>query len=450
MGSNELLDLSSAIVDAWSTPGGPPPGAPDGPTNRVTNQLTELDDGLAIVESFSNIVATRTDEGLVLFDASSVFTGRGCVDSLRGWTDEPVHTLVYTHGHVDHVGGSGHLARDAEARGHGPMQVVGHEAVADRFARYRATNGWNLAINARQFGPGFGGGTVRKDGTRVPFLPDDTAECTVTYEERLDLSVGGLDVELHHDRGETDDHTWAWIPSLRAVAVGDFVAWVFPNAGNPQKVQRYPVDWARALRSMIALEPELLLPAHGLVVAGQERVATVLGDLATALERLVDDVLAGMNAGATLDEIVHSVRVADDLLARPWLRPIYDEPEFVVRNTYRLFGGWWDGDPAHLKPPPASALARELAELAGGAEVLAARAGVLGDVGDHRLACQLVELAAQGSEDPTIWRLRSRLYRARAEHESSLMAKGVFTEAARAGDERAASFEAAAGPESFD
>ncbi|MEZ5138232.1 MAG: MBL fold metallo-hydrolase [Acidimicrobiales bacterium] len=32
-----------------------------------------------------------------------------------GWTDEPVHTLVYTHGHVDHVGGSGHIVRDAEA-----------------------------------------------------------------------------------------------------------------------------------------------------------------------------------------------------------------------------------------------------------------------------------------------------------------------------------------------
>jgi alkyl sulfatase BDS1-like metallo-beta-lactamase superfamily hydrolase len=221
------------------------------------------------------------------------------------------------------------------------------------------------------------------------------------------------------------------------VAVGDFVAWVFPNAGNPQKVPRYPVDWAAALRRMIALEPELLLPAHGLAVTGRERVATVLGDLATALERLVADVLAGMNAGATLDELVHSIRVDDDLLRRPWLRPIYDEPEFVVRNTYRLFGGWWDGDPAHLKPPPAEALARELADLAGGPGALAERARAVADGGDHRLACQLIELAARASEDPGIWRLRSTLYRDRAEHESSLMAKGVYTEAARSGDAHA-------------
>lgn len=432
---SELLDHSSAIVDAWSTPGGPPAGAPEGPTNRVTNELSAIDDGLAVVESFSHVVAFRTDEGLVLFDASSVFTGRGVTASLRGWADDPIHTLVYTHGHVDHVGGSGALLADGTERGHVAPRVVGHENVPARFDRYRATNGWNLAVNARQFGPGFGG--KGRDGSEPAFLPTDTLACTDLYEDHLDLHVGGLEVELHHARGETDDHTWAWIPSHRAVAVGDFVAWVFPNAGNPQKVQRYPLEWARALRAMLALEPELLLPAHGLPVAGRERVATVLGDLATALERLVGDVVGAMNAGATLDEIVHSVRVDDDLLRRPWLRPIYDEPEFVVRNVWRLYGGWWDGDPARLKPPPADALATELADLAGGADRLAERARERSAAGDHRMACQLVELAARAGDDPGLWRLRAELYRARAETESSLMAKGVYTEAARASDQRA-------------
>jgi alkyl sulfatase BDS1-like metallo-beta-lactamase superfamily hydrolase len=435
MGTNsELLDLSSAIVDAWSTPGGPPPGAPDGPTNRVTNELSVLDDGVAFVESFSNVVVFRTDDGLVLFDASSVFTGRGITASLRAWADDPIHSLVYTHGHVDHVGGSGALVADGQARGHAAPRVIGHENVPVRFDRYRYTEGWNLAINARQFGPGFGGKS--RDGRPVHFLPENTAECTDTFRDRLDVNVGGLDLELHHARGETDDHTWAWIPSHKAVAVGDFVAWVFPNAGNPQKVQRYPGEWAAALRAMLAYEPELLLPAHGLAVAGRERVATVLGDLATALETLVADVVGAMNQGATLDEIVHSVRVADDLVQRPWLRPIYDEPEFVVRNVWRLYGGWWDGDPAHLKPPAAGALAAELAALAGGTDVLAHRAQELSEAGDHRLAGQLIELAAQATDDPGVWRLRAQLYRARAESETSLMAKGVFTEAARASDAR--------------
>jgi len=434
--SSEVLDHSAAIVDAWSTPGGPPPGAPEGPTNRITNELSELGDGLAVVESFSHVVAFRTDEGLVLFDSSSVFTGAGVTASLRAWADDPVHSLVYTHGHVDHVGGSGALLADGQQRGHAAPRVIGHENVEARFDRYRRTNGWNLAINARQFGPGFGGGGL-SGGGKASFLPTDTLACTDTYRNELEVSVGGLDLDLHHARGETDDHTWAWIPSHQAVAVGDFVAWVFPNAGNPQKVQRYPLEWARALREMLTYEPELLLPAHGLPVAGRARVATVLGDLASALERLVDDVVSAMNAGATLDEIVHSVRVDEDMLRRPWLRPIYDEPEFVVRNVWRLYGGWWDGDPAKLKPPPADAVASELADLAGGADRLAARAQELSDAGDHRLACELIELAARAGDDPGLWHLRADLYRARATTETSLMAKGVFNEAARASDERA-------------
>ncbi|MCU1352521.1 MAG: beta-lactamase [Acidimicrobiales bacterium] len=434
--SSELLEHSAAIVDAWSAPGGPPAGAPEGPTNRVTNELSELGDGIAVVESFSHVVAFRTDEGLVLFDSSSAFTGRGVTASLRAWADDPIHSLVYTHGHVDHVGGSGALLADGEARGHAAPQVIGHENVPVRFDRYRRTNGLNLAINARQFGPGFGGARGA-GGKPVSFLPEDAAPCTETYRDGLDLAIGGLDIELHHDRGETDDHTWAWIPAHKAVAVGDFVAWVFPNAGNPQKVQRYPSEWAAALREMLTLEPELLLPAHGLPVAGRERVATVLGDLASALERLVADVVDAMNAGCTLDEIVHSVRVADDLLRRPWLRPIYDEPEFVVRNIWRLYGGWWDGDPAALKPAQADVLAVELADLAGGAHRLAVRAEELSTTGDHRLACHLVELATRAADDPGLWALRARLYRTRADVEGSLMAKGVFSETARASDARA-------------
>ena len=53
------------------------------------------------------------------------------------------------------------------------------------------------------------------------------------------------------------------------------------------------------------------------------------------------------------------------------------------------------------------------------------------------MACQLIELATQASDDVGLWQLRAQLYRDRSEHETSLMAKGVFTEAARASDERA-------------
>ncbi len=145
-----------------------------------------------------------------------------------------------------------------------------------------------------------------------------------------------------------------------------------------------------------------------------------------------------MNSGARLDEIVHTVTGPQHLLERPYLRPVYDEPEFVVRNVWRLYGGWWDGDPAHLKPAPASTLATELASLAGGAQALADRAlSVLG-AGDQRLAGHLAELASQAApEDAGIQRVRATVFSTRAASEASTMAQGVFSWAARESEARA-------------
>jgi alkyl sulfatase BDS1-like metallo-beta-lactamase superfamily hydrolase len=253
-----------------------------------------------------------------------------------------------------------------------------------------------------------------------------------TFREALDLSVGGWRFGLRHARGETDDHLWAWVPERRAICAGDFVLWVFPNAGNPQKVQRYPLEWAAALREMAAQEAELLLPAHGLPVGGAARVRRVLEDGALALESLVEQCLALMNEGARLDRLLHEVRLPAALLEKPYLRPVYDEPEFVVRNVWRLYGGWYDGNPAHLKPAPEAALAAELARLCGGAGALAKRARELAEGGDWRLACELVELAALAEpESREAHGARAEVYAGRRQIELSLMAKGIYGAAAR-------------------
>jgi glyoxylase-like metal-dependent hydrolase (beta-lactamase superfamily II) len=412
----DLLTLSSRVIDS---------GVVDEPVNRITNELSEVADGLAVVESFSHSVVLDAGDGLVAFDASHERTGREVVGAIQGWSDTPVSHLVYTHGHADHVGGS-----PAFSAAYGDMTVVGHRNVDTRFDRYRYTNAWNVLINARQFGG------VRGDfgmgGEAPDFIPPETARPNLVVDDHHTISVGGRTIELHHARGETDDHLWAWMPVERWAFVGDFVIWNFPNAGNPQKVQRFPIEWAAALRDMAAHEPELLLPAHGLPIEGRDRIRRVLDDIAGALEHLVSDVVAMMNAGEVLDTIVHSVSVPDDVLERPYLRPLYDEPEFVVRNIWRQFGGWWDGAPSRLKPAPDSVLATELAGLAGGAGVLIERAAQLSEQGDHRLACHLADLAGwAAADDVGVHTARAAVYRARRAAESSLMAKGIFAGAAR-------------------
>ena len=236
---------------------------------------------------------------------------------------------------------------------------------------------------------------------------------------------------LRHGRGETDDHTWTWVPERRVLCTGDFFIWASPNAGNPQKVQRYPLEWARALRAMDALGAELLLPGHGYPIRGAARVHQALAETAELLESLHDQTVAMMNAGARLDDIVHTVRAPAHLLARPYLQPVYDEPEFVVRNVWRLYGGWYDGNPAHLKPAPEGALGAELARLVGGAGRLADRAAALAAEGDLALACQLAELAAEAAPgDAAIRAVRGVVYGERADRERSTMAKGIYRWAA--------------------
>ncbi len=184
------------------------------------------------------------------------------------------------------------------------------------------------------------------------------------------------------------------------------------------------------MRAMAAQDAELFLPAHGLPIAGRDRIRRVLTEVADALEHLVSETLKLMNQGARLNDVLHSVSIDPAVLEKPYLRPMYDEPEFVVRNIWRLYGGWYDGNPANLKPAREAALARELAELAGGATRLAERALAVMD-SDVRVACHLVELAAQAEpQNQAVHEIRAQVYQARRDRETSLMAKGIFGSAA--------------------
>ncbi|HVE94138.1 MAG TPA: alkyl sulfatase dimerization domain-containing protein [Acidimicrobiales bacterium] len=389
----------------------------------VIGGLSEVGPRSGFVPSFANVSAFDTDEGLLLVDTGSAFFAQQVHEAIRGWSPAPLHTAVYSHGHIDHVFGVPVFEAEHQANGWATPRVIAHAALPDRFDRYILTAGYNGVINQRQF---------QAPNLRWPTeyrYPDET------YDGVHTLTLGGETIELHHARGETDDHTWTWIPGRKVLCCGDFFIWASPNAGNPQKVQRYPKEWAVALREMASVGAELLLPGHGVPIAGADRIREALSDAAEMLEILHDETVRMMNDGATLDEIVHTVKAPSRLLDKPYLRPVYDEPEFVVRNVWRLYGGWWDGDPAHLKPAAASALAAELAALAGGAVALAQRAVELAETGDDtalRVAGHLAQIAsAAAPDDKAVHASRAEVFERRVAAEASTMSTGVFSWAAR-------------------
>jgi alkyl sulfatase BDS1-like metallo-beta-lactamase superfamily hydrolase len=383
--------------------------------------VVTVTDGVGWWPGFGNVVTFETEGELVLWDTSSPISASQLHQDVRAWTKAPLTAAFYSHGHIDHVFGLGPFEEN------GPRPTVyAHELVVPRFQRYVLTNGYNAVINQRQF---------QNPGLRWPRHyrhPD------VTFRDGLTVRVGGLTFDLVHAKGETDDHAFAYVPEHRILLTGDLFIWVTPNCGNPQKAQRYPREWAHALRRMAALDAEIMLPSHGAPVFGRDRVRQALLETAEWLESLVTQTLDLLNAGARLDEIVHTVRPPAHLSDRPYLRARYDEPEFVVRNLWRLYGGWYDGNPATLKPAPEAVLARAVADLAGGAHALAdAAAKALAD-GDDRLAGHLAEMAALAApDDPGVHRVRADVFSARASRETSLMAKGIFTWAASESRERA-------------
>ena len=372
---------------------------------------------------FSGTTAFETDDGLVLVDTGTKQLAPVLAAMLRQKTSAPVHTAIYTHGHIDHAYGLEAFLVPGQKR----PRVIAHSAMPARFARYAATAKHNAALNARQFG-----GTVEAQTAQSyaafaePPMPPDTL-----YEDRLTIRVGGLRFELHHGRGETDDHTWVFSPDRGVLCPGDLFIWAVPNDGNPQKVQRYPWDRAKALRAMAALGPRALCPGHGGPVVGEPaKIVRMLTETAEFLETVVARTLAAMEQGSPPHtDIVTGVDLPKS--DSPWLQPVYDDTEFLARNVIRFYGGWWSGRPSELKPAPRAALAAEIANLAGGARTLADRAAAIAAAGDLRLASHLADFALEASPtDDQVQAKVASVYELRAAQEESLMATNIFNSAA--------------------
>lgn len=384
----------------------------------------EIAEGLFHLKSIASVNALDTGDGLVMLDTGGVFDREVVHREVRRWRpDAPLTAAVYSHHHIDHVFGTALFEAEAAAKGWAAPVVYAHQGVSEHFERYRRTAGWNTAINRRQFAidlPGF-------------TWPTEFRHPDVTYDRALRFNRGALHFDLRHARGETDDATWTWVPELKVLHPGDLFIWAVPNAGNPQKVQRYLSDWAAALRQMAALEPELMLSGHGLPIFGRDRIVAALGDTAELLESIEAQTLAIMNQGRSLDTCLHEVTVLAHLADKPYLRPVYDHPQFLIRNVWRRYGGWYDGEPDNLLPAPRAQQAREWVALAGGAGPVLDRARALLDGGDARAACHLVEYAALADPDNAeVWSLRAEVYQAHAQTQESSMARNILAHAARA------------------
>jgi alkyl sulfatase BDS1-like metallo-beta-lactamase superfamily hydrolase len=390
----------------------------------MMGQLEVIEPGIAMFHGFANVAFAYGGGEMLAADTSSAAMGAMAVQAIRQITSEPFAFLIYTHGHGDHAFGTEAFINDNLSRGYRRPKIWAHEDVAGRFARYRLTRGWQAHINSLQFGARIPPDAMFADKS---FTPPD-----LTYRDHQLLELEREPVELRHAMGETDDATWVWMPRRRLAMVGDLIVSSLPNTGNPNKVQRYTLEWAETLEQIAARKPRIVLPGHGSAFQGEEVCRELLTETARALRIIHDEVVTRLNRGGwPIDIIEANIQLPDDLASKPFLRPIYGCVPFVVRDVIRRYAGWWSGAPSQMFPAKRGEVAAEILGLCGRYELLA-RARELKDSGQLKSALAIAEMALDANRsDADAIALNAEILEAMAAIEPSFIARNFFVAAAR-------------------
>ena len=391
------------------------------PVHSFYEGSTEIKSNLLAMKGIGGFFAIDTGDGLVMIDAGSQLDIETGYNEIKKWRPKDfLKAAIFTHHHVDHIFAIEKFDEECKINNQPLPKVYAHELTPDHFDRYKLTNGWNTAINRRQF-------AIDVDKFKWPAeyrYPDET------YKSQTSFKQGNLTFDLYHGRGETDDHTWVHIPEEKIIAPGDLFIWAVPNGGNPQKVQRYISDWADALDHMIELKPEILLPGHGFPIFGNKRITEALSTTSEFLNSIETQTLEMMNKGKRLNEIIHSVKISEELTKLPWLKPVYDDPEFLIRMVWRRYGGWWDGEYDRLLPASRSEESKIWIELSGGLEVIIKKALSLSDDGNDKLAAHLIETAFYSDEtNQKVHEARKIIYNNFSSKQESSMARNILNHA---------------------
>ena len=372
-----------------------------------------------------------TGEGLVVVDTGMPQGGPDRVRRIRERTDAPFHTIIYSHGHGDHVGGVHAFLEDAEQKGHPRPRIVGHELVARRFDKYWMLAGRGRYIGSLQF-PGPEMQTARSQrgasAQPSPYVYPDT-----TFSDYMEFRLGGLTFELRHAPAETDDTIWVWVPERKLAMIGDLLIGGAPNTGNPLKEQRYTLEWAEALEKIAEKEPDFIIAGPGVLRGGlaKERCQKT----ARFLRYIHDEVVRLLNEQYWIEDILDRLTIPEDMANDPWLAGVYGHPTFIIHDVYRRYTGWYDGNPSQLFPSHSVAIAAEVVKLSGAGQIIK-RARQLQKEGRTQLALHIVDFALTGADDASLRdeasALKADLLRTRADEVQNFIAGNIMRTSAEA------------------
>jgi glyoxylase-like metal-dependent hydrolase (beta-lactamase superfamily II) len=193
---------------------------------------------------------------LVLDTRSTSVQGRELVRDVRELTALP-WVVVNTHAHFDHAFGNASFR---------PCEIWAHAGCAEVLR----TQGPAQRENVVRWVP-----DLLEELNGTPIDPPDR-----TFEEAVDLDLGGRLVELRHlGRGHTDHDVVVRVPDTGIVFSGDLVE----HGAPPGFEDSFPLDWPATLGLLLDLVDGVVVPGHGEPV-GREFVEGQLTELAYLAE----------------------------------------------------------------------------------------------------------------------------------------------------------------------
>lgn len=314
------LVVTGAVCPAARAHVGPAPAVPQGPDpSAPAVRVEKVGEGAwALFGRGGNVGVVATEEAVLVVDTDYEKVAPALLDEIRKLSDAPIHYVVNTHFHGDHVGGNPVMIREARL-----ARIVGHENVRRRLYEGPARWARDLPEKIRKVDAALGSARALGSRTRevlegaLSFLKRrveaslgfDAAKVVapgVTYDGSLQLHLGGLEIVLLHEgAGHTDGDSIVWVPRLKVVHMGDlFWNGLYPfidvDGGGGTE------GWIRNIDSILREIPEdaRVIPGHG-AVAGPDALRRFRGYL-VELRRAVAE---SMEAGLSLEEAIEKIRL---------------------------------------------------------------------------------------------------------------------------------------------
>lgn len=363
--------------------------------------VTQVTDGVWFVSGLglSNSIFIEGTTGVILIDTlDTLERGNRLSEIIRECTNKEVKTIIYTHGHPDHTGG-------ANAFQQGGPKIVAFAPVKQPLEKAELLQDTLNLRAVRQFGyflsdkeaisQGIGPREGISYGEQRAILPP-----TTLYQQAQVTHVfDGVEVELIHLPGETEDHAMIWLPRQKVLCCGDNYYGCFPNLYAIRGGEyRSIAAWANSLDTLLSYPAEYLLPGHTAAVIGHEAIQTTLKNYRDALDYILTETLKGINAGKSPEQLAAALRLPEEYADLPYLGEYYGCVEWTVREIYAAYVGWFDGNPTNLHPLAPRVRTEKVLELMGGGpKVLAAAQGAL-QVGEYQWCMELCDLLLSENE----------------------------------------------------